>query len=85
MVQNWVATNKMELAVDKCAMLNIRGPEKDFELLNQNLNSLQAVKDLGRNVSKKLTWLAHINASLTKANRVRYLIRRNVTYAVKPS
>ena len=27
-VQNWVATNKMELAVDKCAILNIRGPEK---------------------------------------------------------
>ena len=51
-VQNWVATNKMELAVDKCAILNIRGPEKDFELLTQNLNSLQAVKDLGINVSR---------------------------------
>ena len=72
-VQNWVATNKMELAVDKCAILNIRGPEKDFELLNQNLNSLQAVKDLGIN----------INARLNKANRVLYLIRRNVAYAVK--
>ena len=54
-VQNWVATYKTELAVDKCAILNIRGPEKDFELLNQNLNSLQAVKDLGINVSKKMT------------------------------
>ena len=42
-VQNWLATNTMELAVDKCAILNIRGPEKDFELLKQNLNSLQAV------------------------------------------
>ena len=83
-VQNWVATNKMELAVDKCAILNIRGPEKDFELLNQNLNSLQAVKDLGINVSKKLTWSAHINARLNKANRVLYLIRRNVAYAIKP-
>ena len=83
-VQNWVATNKMELAVDKFATLNIRGPEKDFELLSQNLNSLQAVKDLGINVSKKLTWSAHINARHNKANRVLYLIRRNVTYAVKP-
>ena len=73
-VQKWVATNKMELAVDKCEILNIRGPEKDFELLNQNLNSLQAVKDLGIN----------INARLNKANRVLYLIRRNVAYAVKP-
>ena len=79
-VQNWVATNKMELAVNKCAILNIRGPEEDFELLNQNLNSLQAVKDLGINVSKS----AHINARLNKANRVVYLIRRNVAYAVKP-
>ena len=51
-VQNWVATNKMELAFDKCAILNIRGPEKDFELLYQYLNSLQAVKDLGINVKK---------------------------------
>ena len=58
----------MEVAVDNCAILNIRGPEKDFELLNQNLNSLQAVKDLGRNVSKKLTWSAHIIARLNKAN-----------------
>ena len=32
--KNWVATNKMELAVDNCAILNIRGQEKDFELLN---------------------------------------------------
>ena len=74
----------MELAVDKCAILNIRVPEKDFELLNQNLNSLQAVKDLGINVSKKLTWSAHINAKLNKANRVLYLIRRNAAYALKP-
>ena len=83
-VQNCVATNKMELAVDKCAILNIRGPEKDFELLDQNLNSLRAVKDLGVNVSKKLTWSALINARLNKANIVLYLIRRNVAYAVKP-
>ena len=83
-VQNWVATNKMELAVDKWAILNIRGPEKDFEPLNQNLNSLQAVRDLGINVSKKLTWSAHINDRLNKANTVLYSIRRNVAYAVKP-
>ena len=50
-VKNWVATNKTELAVGKCSILKIRGPENDFELLNQTLNSLQAVKDLGINVS----------------------------------
>ena len=74
----------MELAVDKCPILNIRKPKKDFELLYQKLNSLQAFKDLGINVSEKLTWWAHINARLNKANRVLYLIRRNVAYAVKP-
>ena len=74
----------MELAVNKCAILNIRGPEEDFELLNQNLNTLQAVKELGINVSNKLTLSAHINARLNKANRSLYLIRRNVAYAVKP-
>ena len=57
-VQNWEATNKMELAVDKCAFLIIRGPETDFELLNQNLNSLQAVTDIGINVSKN--WIARL-------------------------
>ena len=74
----------MELAVNKCGILNIRVPEKDFELLNQNLNSLQAFKDLGINVSKKLTRSAHINAELNKATRVLYLIRRNAAYALKP-
>ena len=83
-VQNWVATNKMEFAVDTCAILNIRGPEKEFVLLNQNFNSLQAVKEFDMNVSKKLIWSAHINARLNKANRVLYLIRRNNAYAVKP-
>ena len=39
-VQNWVATNKMELALNKCPILNIRGPEREYELLNQKLNSL---------------------------------------------
>ena len=82
--QNWVATSKMELAVDKSAILNIRGPENDLEPLNQNLNSLQAVKDLVINVSKKLNWSAHINARLNKANSVLYLIMRNCSYAVKP-
>ena len=47
------------------------------------MDSLQAVKDIGINVSKKLTWSAHINARLNKANKVFYLIRRNVAYAVK--
>ena len=54
-VQNLAATNKMKLAVEINAILNIRGLEKDFELVNQNVNSLQTVKDLGKNVSKKLT------------------------------
>ena len=49
------------------------------------MNSLQAVKDLGINVSRKLTWSAHINGRLKKANRVLYLIRRSVAYSVKPS
>ena len=83
-VKSWVATNKMERAVDKSAILNIRGPEEDFELLNQNFKSLQAFKDLDINVSKKLTLSAHLNARLNKANRVLYLIRRNVAFAVKP-
>ena len=45
---------------------------------------MQAVKDLGINVSKKLTWSAHLNARLNKTNRVLYFIRRKVACAVKP-
>ena len=48
------------------------------------MNSLQAVNDLSINVSKKLILSAHINASLNKAIRVLYFVRRNVAYAVKP-
>ena len=65
----------MELAVDKCAILNIRGPEKDFELLNQNLNSLQAVKDLGMNVRKKL-----FGSVLNKANSLLNSIKQTESF-----
>ena len=65
-----VATNEMEPGVKKCTILSKRGPQKYFELLNQNLNSLQAFKDFGINVSKELTWSAHVNARIHKANRV---------------
>ena len=51
-VESWVRTNHMELAIDKCSTLNIRGKEKDFHLAGKQLYTGTELKDLGKTVSK---------------------------------
>ena len=60
----------------------IRGDEKPFRLNEQRLTISNDVKDLGITVSKKLTWTAHVNLRMKKANGVLYSIRRNVAFKV---
>ena len=81
-IDSWVRTNHMELAIDKCSALKIRGTEKEFHLAGKPLKTDSEVKDLGITVGINGSWTAHINDRLKKANRVCFSIRRNVAFKV---
>ena len=73
----------MELAMDKCTKITFRGSDRSFNILDQKLDNSKTVKDLGIHVSDNLTWKMHIEERLRKANKVLYLLRRNVAVKVQ--
>ena len=81
-IDPWVRTNHMQLAIDKCPTLKIRGTKKEFHLAEKPRTSYSEIKDLGLNVGKNLSWTAHINNKLKKAVRVFSSFRRNVAFKV---
>ena len=87
-IEQWVNENKMKLAMDKCAKLSIRGlsirgQTQNYELMGTKLESSKVIKDLGIYVSHDLTWKTHIEERLKKANKVLYLLRRNIAPQVR--
>ena len=82
-IEQWVNEHKMKLAVDKCAKLSIRGQTQNYELMGTKLESSKVIKDLGIYVSHDLTWKTHIEEQLKKANKVLYLLRRNIAPQVR--
>ena len=77
-VEEWVRKNGMELAMEKCTKITFRGSDRSFNILDQKLDNSKSLKDLGIHVSENLTWKMHIEERLRKANKVLYLLRRNV-------
>ena len=69
--------------MDKCMKITFRGSDRSFNILNQKLDHSRIVKDLGIHVSDNLTWEIHIEERLRKANKVLYLLRRNVAVKVQ--
>ena len=65
---SWVRRKHMELAIDDCSTLKIRGTEKEFNLVGKPLKTDSEVKDLGRTVDENLSGTAHINNKLKKVN-----------------
>ena len=78
-IQHWVKTNKMDLAIEKCAALNIHHHSEDLMLGTSQLHSADSIKDLVIFVTKDMTWSLHVSERLKKSNRALYLIRRNVS------
>ena len=78
-IQQWVTENKMELALDKCAKVSLRGGDANSMLFGVVLGTSMVVKDLGIFVSGDLSWKVHIETRLKKANQVLYLLRRNLS------
>ena len=55
-----------------------------YNMLNHNLEFISDKKDLGVTFDCKLTFEAHINDKVNKANMILGLIRRSFTYLDKP-
>ena len=69
--------------MDKCAKLSIRGQTQNYELMGTRIESSKTIKDLGIYVSHDLTWKTHIEERLKEANKVLYLLRRNIVLHVR--
>ena len=76
-IATWVRSNKMELALDKCAQITFRGKKRSFDIVGEDLTNADTEKDLGIHINDYLGWKKHIEERLRKANKVLYL-RRNV-------
>ena len=72
----------MGLAIEKCAKLLFKGPERHFNMCGSLLQTSADVKDLGIRIQSDLTWKIHLEERLKKANRVFYSLRRNVAFKV---
>ena len=83
-VATWVRSNKMELALDKCAQIIFRGKKQNFDIVGEDLANADTVKDLWIHIKDDLSWSKHIEERLRKANKVLYHLRRNVAVEVKP-
>ena len=81
-IENWIIQNKMELAIDKCAYLNFRGRDQQYKLMEKDLAKSTTVKDLGIHVAADVWWKQHIDERMKKANKVLYLLKRNVATKV---
>ena len=77
-IENWIIRNKMGLAKDKCAYLNFRGRDQHYKLMGKDLAKSTTVKDLGIQVEADVSWKQHIEERMKKANKVLYMLKRNV-------
>ena len=79
-IENWIIQNKMQL--DKCAYLNFRGRDQQYKLMGKDLTKSTTVKDLGIHVAADVSWKQHIEEKMKKANKVLYMLKRNVATKV---
>ena len=84
-IQHWVKTNKMDLAIGKCAELKIHHHSGDLMLGTSQLHGADSIKVLGIFVTKDMTWSLHKSERFKKANKALYLLRRNVSPKVNVS
>ena len=81
-LEDWVTQNKMGLAIEECAQLLFKGPERHVYLCGSLPQTSAAVKDLGIRIQSDLTWKIHLEERMKKANQVFYSLRRNVAFKV---
>ena len=82
-VAEWVKKKGMELAISKCTKITFRRSDRSFNILDQKPDPPMTVNYLSNHVSDNPTWKVHIEERLKKANKVLYLLRRNVAVKVQ--
>ena len=82
-IEERVKNNRMELAMEKCTKITFSGSDRNFNIMDQKLDHSKTVRDLGIHISHNLTWKKHIEERLRTANKVLYLLRRNVAVKVQ--
>ena len=81
-IESWIIQNKMELAIDKCACVNFRGRDQQYKLMGKDLAKSTTVKNLGIHMAADVSWKQHIEERMKKANKVLYMLKRNVATKV---
>ena len=71
--------------MEKCSQLTFQGVSNQMKLFGWELDSKQAIKELGVTVQKILSWRLHVDTIICKANQVLYMLRRNVHAKVRRS
>ena len=72
----------MELAIDNYAYNKFRGRHQQYKLIGKDLSNFNTVKDRGIPVAADVSWKQHIEERTKKANRVLYMLQRNVAVKV---
>ena len=84
-IGKWVTSNKMQLAVNKCHLLNFRGRCTRLSLNGQTLRELVKLNGLGVYIPDTLNWSTHIEHLIQKANKVFCCLRRNFAFIINLS
>ena len=75
-IQQWVKTDEMDLATEKCAALKIPDLTADLMLGKSQQHSADSTKYLAIFATKDMTWSLHVSKRLKKANMFLYQLRR---------
>ena len=77
-LQIWCKQNHMSLNADKCNMLNFQGNQKT-EVCKKEVKFEENQKDLGLIVTQKMSWLENAKRRVTKATKLLFFVKRNVS------
>ena len=81
-LEMWSANWQLNFNIEKCKVMRItkktdhRRPS--YTLTNKAVNVVDETKDIGINITSKLSWSLHVNQCVNKANRVLGFLKRTV-------
>ena len=81
-LETWSANWQLNFNTEKCEVMRITKKtdhtRPSYTLTNKALNVVDETKDLGVNITSKLSWSLHVNQCVNKANRVLGFLKRTV-------
>ena len=81
-LETWSANWRLNFNTEKCEVMRITKKtdhtRPSYTLTNKALNVVDETKDLGVNITSKLSWSLHVNQCVNKANRVLGFLKRTV-------